>query len=335
MFVFTIMNDTYVIILTNIINNISFFVLYVAITIGILGALCNILTFTVKQLRTNAGVFYLLCSTVLDLLTLVFTGILRLMIDYYPDSLPTQSSVFCKLGMYLGVVIPGLATYCVAVASIDRCILTSKPLYLRTMIHTKVARYSIALITCIWLLSSIHIIIFYDIQMLGTNRKLFACLPIGNTYSIFASIYFLVCFLMIPCTLMFISSVLTWLNFIKIQRRIGPVQFQRIANGRIDRHLISIMFIQTAMTLIFLSLRIGSLTNALLTYNSKKDNYTIAIESFIAKLSFIVYILNFSKSFIICILASQLFCHSFYERIITLYKKFFTCIANIFLMVLR
>ena len=32
--------------------------------VGIIGGICNIITFTAPQLRTNATVFYLLCATV-------------------------------------------------------------------------------------------------------------------------------------------------------------------------------------------------------------------------------------------------------------------------------
>lgn len=52
------MTDTYVTTLNDLIKTITLYVPYFTITLGTIGGLLNLLTFTAKQLRQNACAFY-------------------------------------------------------------------------------------------------------------------------------------------------------------------------------------------------------------------------------------------------------------------------------------
>ncbi|CAF3436700.1 unnamed protein product [Rotaria socialis] len=238
------MSSNYILTIKYVIDQITRFVPYITIIAGTSGGLCNLFTFTSRQLRDNACAFYLLFSAVFDLISILFGGVTRLMLDHYTNLLPIESSWFCKLRTYLAILPPGLATYFLTLSAVDRCLLTSRSANHRAWSRIKVARRTVVITTFIWLLSGIHLIICYDVQVINVNNNVFLCVPFENIYSIFVSIYFFVCFLLTPCVIMIGSSILTWTHIKTLQRRVGPEQFQRIANGRTDRHLITIMFVQ-------------------------------------------------------------------------------------------
>ena len=53
-----------------ILNELMFYIPLLTIIIGIFGSLCNIIIFTSIKFRYNSCVFYLLCSTIFDLIYL-------------------------------------------------------------------------------------------------------------------------------------------------------------------------------------------------------------------------------------------------------------------------
>lgn len=327
------MSGSYVNIFNNAAGKITLFIPYFTISIGAVGALCNILTFTARQLNRNACAFYLLWCSVFDLITLLYEGFTRLMLDDSSGVVLIQSSIFCKVHTYFVTFIPGVATYCLALSSIDRCLVTSRSVYWRALSHIKVARRILAIVTCLWLFSGIHIMVLYDVQIIQSknNSTLVACVPLSGFYQIFISIYDLGCLMFIPCLLMITSSILMSLHIKSLRQRIGPMQFQRIVMGRINRHLVAIMFVQAGLTLIFLSFRVVYQVYLLLTNQIQKSTYSLVIESIINEISSVVYSINFSKSFIICTLTSQLFRKIFRTRFNNCYRKARTFTTNIFL----
>lgn len=309
------MGNDYINTLDDTINRVIRFVYYFSITIGTLGALCNILTFTSKKLRRNTCGFYLLCSAIFDLVTLLFGSVTRLMIDHYSTLLPLKSSLFCKLRTYLATLTPGIATYFVVLCSIDRCLLISRSAYYRAWSNIKVAQKAVIIVIGFWFLSGIHVIVFFDVRVKSLNNSLVTCTPQNNIYRIFASVYFLACFLYIPCLIMIVCSILTSIYINNLKRRIGRLRFRKLTSGLIDRHLTTIMFVQVGLTLVFLSFRMVCRSYSLLTINESKDRHRLKIESFVIQLSFVLYTMNFSKSFIAYTLTSRLFRRIFWKRL--------------------
>ncbi|CAF1124988.1 unnamed protein product [Rotaria sp. Silwood1] len=85
------MTDKNIEILNEIINQITLYVPLLIIISGTIGSLCNVITFTSRQLRFSSCAFYFLCSTIFDLLYLLFGGITRLMIDHFSNMLLNRS----------------------------------------------------------------------------------------------------------------------------------------------------------------------------------------------------------------------------------------------------
>ncbi|CAF3160856.1 unnamed protein product [Rotaria sp. Silwood2] len=139
------MTDNNILILNQVISGITLYVPYFTIIVGTIGSLCNLLTFTSRQLRDNPCALYFLCSAIFDLIYLTFGASTRLMSDHYSYILPRRSAVFCKVRTYLTVVIPALATLFITLASVDRCLLTSNSTKWRKLSRISISRYTAVL----------------------------------------------------------------------------------------------------------------------------------------------------------------------------------------------
>ncbi|CAF4690256.1 unnamed protein product [Rotaria sp. Silwood1] len=138
------MADKNIEILNEIINQITLYVPLLIIISGTIGSLCNVITFTSRQLRFSSCAFYFLCSTIFDLLYLLFGGITRLMIDHFSNMLLNRSVLLCKCRTYLVVVLPSLSTIFIMLASMDSPFITYTIMLICTMttlIRIRTSRY--------------------------------------------------------------------------------------------------------------------------------------------------------------------------------------------------
>ncbi|CAF4579844.1 unnamed protein product [Rotaria sp. Silwood1] len=138
------MTDKNIEILNEIINQITLYVPLLIIISGTIGSLCNVITFTSRQLRFSSCAFYFLCSTIFDLLYLLFGGITRLMIDHFSNMLLNRSVLLCKCRTYLVVVLPSLSTIFIMLASMDSPFITYTIMLICTMttlIRIRTSRY--------------------------------------------------------------------------------------------------------------------------------------------------------------------------------------------------
>jgi len=113
------MADTNIVLFSQVVSYLTLYVPYLTIIIGTIGAFCNFLTFTSKELRNNTCAVYLLYSAIFDLIY-IWTGTLtRLMSVHYVYLIPS------RFRSYKTIVVPVIAIYFILLASIDRCLLTS------------------------------------------------------------------------------------------------------------------------------------------------------------------------------------------------------------------
>ncbi|CAF3391115.1 unnamed protein product, partial [Rotaria sp. Silwood2] len=206
------MMDNNILILNQVINGITLYVPYFTIIVGTIGSFCNLLTFTSRQLRRNSCALYFLCSTIFDLIYLTFGASTRLMSDHYSYILPRRSVVFCKVRTYLAVAIPALATFFLTLASVDRCLLTSKSRKWRRLSCISIARHTAVLSVIFWLLCFCHMIVYYDLQLVDVNNNIYTCMPRSGAYTMFISVFILVCNTILFYIIMFAASVITLRN---------------------------------------------------------------------------------------------------------------------------
>ncbi|CAF1496448.1 unnamed protein product [Adineta steineri] len=312
------MTDSYITTLGQVISKITLYVPYFTITLGTVGALCNILTFSAKKLRQNSCAFYFLCSSVFDILTLLICGTLRLMVDHYQYAL-NQTAIFCKIRVYLTGVFPGISTACLVLATIDRCWLTSSLARWRRWSKITIAYRLVIVAIIVWLISPAHMLVFYDFYTINGVPNICSSQP--GVYSTFISAFLVIWLTIIPYICMFIASIMTFSHIRASRERVMAFQQQqqqqqqREAHRRVDRHLILIMFIQVILSVILLSLRTVVIAYTYLTRDVVKDSRSRAIESFFSQFGTVVYYINYAKSFYLCTLASPLFRQVFWNQL--------------------
>ncbi|CAF4541877.1 unnamed protein product [Rotaria sp. Silwood2] len=215
------MTDKDIEIINEITNQITFYGPLLIIISGTLGSLCNVITFTSRQLRFNSCAFYFLCSSIFDLFYLLFGGITRLMIDHFSNVLPNTSVLLCKCRTYLVVVIPSLSTIFIMLASMDRCLSTSNSRKWRNLSRINIA-WRVAIITLVILMfSTSHILFLFELRAKDVNSNTYICGPRNNIYKIFISIYVFLIGPFMTYTIMFICTMITLIRIRTLKYRMG------------------------------------------------------------------------------------------------------------------
>ena len=311
------MSSDYINTLNQVVSGLTLYVPYLIIIFGTIGGLCNLLTFSSKQLLHNPCALYFFFSSVFDLLYLMFGTLTRLMNDHYAYLLPSGSIAFCKLRTYLSVVLPTSATIFLVWASVDRCLLTSQSVKWRRLSRIKIAR-SVVLITIgCSLLALSHILIYYELHLRNVPNNIYTCVPKAGFYTTFIGAFLLSCNSLFYC-IMFAASFITLRRVRASRKRVASQTARRIHYSNIDRHLITIMFAQIGVGIVFSSYRVVFLAYSLLTSTVNKSTDRMAIESVLDQLSLIFYYINFAKSFPVNTLTSPLFRKIFYQRMMSL-----------------
>ena len=211
----------------------------ILLVVGIIGCLCNFLTFTSRQLRRNSCAFYFLCSAIFELLAITFGLISRLTADHFSSNLQNTNRIYCKFRAYFITAIPLIATYLVLLSSIDRCMSSSVYARFRLFIQMKVAYRCVASAIGISLVSCSHILISYDLRP--------KCATLPGAYAMFDSMFVVFWFGIIPHMLMLIFGFVTLVNIrrarqqkiTKLQTNVEHInQKQRRPEQKTDKQLI-------------------------------------------------------------------------------------------------
>ncbi|CAF1380696.1 unnamed protein product [Adineta steineri] len=306
--------------INKIINSITLCVSFLTIIIGTLGGLCNIITFTSKEFRSNSCVTYFFCSTIFDIIYLLLSGTTRFLLDYFPSIRNDQSILFCKFRTYFVIVIPKLSIYFIMAATIDRYLSTSSSKKCRNLSRIKLAWRISVIIIIVSLISNSHILFFYELQSQNNNNNIYQCVPYRGFYTIFVSIYVFVLNPLITYIIMLIYILITLVRLRTLRCRLGFVNNSRKKYRIIDRHLIILIFVHVGLGMLLTFFRAGFLVYSFWTNNMKKNIWRITTELFFDKFSLISFYMNFAKSFPVNILTSSLFRRIFYQRIINLFR---------------
>lgn len=183
----------------------------ILLIIGIIGCLCNFLTFTSKRLAKNSCAFYFLCSTIFEFLSITFGLSTRLFADHFGSNLQNTNRYYCKFRAYFVSTIPLIATYFILLSSIDRCMSSSIHVRLRSFTQIKMAYRSMIIVIIIGLISCSHILISYDLRP--------KCKTLHGSYGIFDGMFAVVWLGIIPHILMLIFSFITLMNIRRLKQR--------------------------------------------------------------------------------------------------------------------
>jgi ABC-type Fe3+ transport system permease subunit len=164
-----------------------------------------------------------------------------------------------------------------------------------------------------------HILFLYEFKKKEMN--IWKCVPRNGIYRQFVSIYSFVSSPFLCYTIMFLSTtiILIQVRTSRYRRRF-VCRRNRKRHENIDRHLITIMFIQIGLGMLLTFFRTGFLIHTLWKKNFNKPILSIQAELGLDKISLLIYYINFAKSFFVNILTSPLFRHVFRKTILHLYS---------------
>ena len=185
----------------------------VLLIIGIIGCLCNLLTFTAPQLRNNPCSFYFLISAVFELLSITYGLISRFAADHLSSTLINTDRVYCKLRAYLVSALPLVSTYLILLSSVDRCMSTSVSARLRSFSQIKVAYRTTIVAITVGFVSCVHILVGYDLRP--------RCGALSGVFSMYDGMFVVFWLGIIPHVLMLIFGCVTYNNVKRSKRRIG------------------------------------------------------------------------------------------------------------------
>lgn len=166
---------------------------FILLFFGTFGALGNLVTFTSKQLRNNSCAFYLLCTTMFELLTVSF-GLISRIADQFGSALQSESRVYCKIRYYLALTFPTIATFLLVMTAIDRRMSTSVDARTRAFSQLRVAHRLAPLVIAICMIACSHTLVFVDHQP--------SCIPQPGSYALFYSVFILAFASFLPNTLL-------------------------------------------------------------------------------------------------------------------------------------
>jgi hypothetical protein len=185
----------------------------ILLIIGIIGYICNFITFTSPQLRKNSCAFYFLISAIFELLSITFGLISRFAADHLGSTLINTDAAYCKLRAYLVSAIPLVATYLVLLSSIDRCMSSSVHARLRSFSQMKMAHRATVVAIAIGFLSCVHILVSYNLRP--------RCGTMPGDYAIFDGLFVVFWLGVIPHLLMLVFGFFTLMNIRRTKRRIA------------------------------------------------------------------------------------------------------------------
>jgi hypothetical protein len=192
-------------------NRMTYYGPIIILIVGIIGCLCNFLTFTSRQLRQNSCAFYFLCSSIFELLSITFGLISRLAADHLDSKLQNTNRIYCKFRAYFVSAIPLIATYFVLLSAIDRCMSSSIHARLRSFSQMKIAYRSAVIVILIGLISCSHILFLYNLRP--------KCATLRGAYAIFDGIFVIFWLGVIPHILMLIFGFITLIHIRRTRQR--------------------------------------------------------------------------------------------------------------------
>ncbi|CAF1354439.1 unnamed protein product [Adineta steineri] len=286
---------------------------FLLICLGIIGHALSIYVFTRPKFRSNPCTHYFLASTICGAFITCVNTPLRLLQTGYNIDLFGYSIVTCKLLTFVLYWSKALASWFIALASIDRFLCSSRSASLRAWSNIRVASWTNSIMTIMIGLTYIYVPILYELKA-GHLR----CPANQGSFAFFQGIWNLVVFSLGPPCIMFCFGSLTIHNIRQAGKRVIPrnnqindqtkqPQLQLQNQKKTDRQLIQMMIVQC----VYFSIT-SSLISINYIYMSVRpslvlDALQVAKDDLFAQMVGTISITGACTSFYLFTLSSQLF----------------------------
>ncbi|CAF0919452.1 unnamed protein product [Rotaria sordida] len=303
-------------ILSSIQNQLNFYGYLIPMVLGNVGNTFVVIIFT--RHRTNACSIYLISSAIVNNIYLTFTGYAQIFPFYYGDQ-TIRAFVLCKIRAYLPSILGLLTKTLIALACIDRFMITNHRASLRAFSTPKKAKYVTFFCILFWPLFCIHIGIMTTI----INSQ---CGQFG-IYSTIFTVFIIIFVGLIPPIILGLFGYLTYRNMRQRYVHVQPVVHNainaNIAIRRRDRELLIIViyeiffYVVTATPYPFILLE---MMISRYIISNKSVQYS-QIEGFILSIAFLLLYINFAAPFYIYLISSKGFRRDFKKLIVNVYRK--------------
>ncbi|CAF1418738.1 unnamed protein product [Adineta steineri] len=275
--------------------------------LGLVGNICNCIMFTRRSYRHQPSSIYFISLSIFAIIILTWSFI-PIFYGFNHIDPQTQSLVYCKIRFYGTLVSSQLFRYTVVLACFDRFFATRTNIRIRSLHSVQKAKKFVLIICVIWIIASIHIPIFMEL-----NNSV--CGMFG-VYKLFFSIYQIIFVAVLPPILMSIFSALTIHSLHR--QHATQVRFRQ-RDRYLLRMVISEVLINILTTIPYSSNLIYSI---IASYVVNKSAQRLEIESFINFFTqFIVYLMSVVP-FYLFIATSKPFRYEFINIIVTCWSKF-------------
>jgi hypothetical protein len=206
--------------------------LFLLISFGLFGCICNIIIFTSKKLEKNSCAFYFLCTAVFEALILCIGGISRLATEHFGSQFLNQNPINCKIRSYLITTLGTIATYLILMAAIDRCMATSTHARYRAFSQKKIAQRVVFMLIMITAIINIHVLVFFDLRP--------TCIPRPGTYAMAYSLYLIILTGILPDGLILFFTIWTFKNVKQLRMRNTTNVMANSAKQKTETHLVTV-----------------------------------------------------------------------------------------------
>ncbi len=285
---------------------------YILPTIVVFGNLGNMISIGIlsqKRRRANSCSIYLLAASIFGLIITNWAIIPLVYALDHVDPIGT-SLILCRIRGYIIHSFSMCFRYTIVLACADRYAMCSSTISIRSFCRPRIAYYSITVITIVWFTVSIHLLLFESIE----NGR---CSVVGLYGRIF-SIYSLICFGIIPTSLMISFGIHIMINLRQLRSRVRPYH-DHIRIRKVDSNLIRVILVEIIVSILCtfaypLMTFYLTLTNDII---SNKSSERLNIESFInfLTMSLLLY-LNYNTTFYVYFIASESFRNSIKQLLV-------------------
>jgi hypothetical protein len=227
--------------------------------LGFAGNTINMYIFSRPNLRQNTCVLYLLSTSFLNIITLIFGAFIRCLSSYNID-LTYKSPIFCKIRFYLTYASQSASLWLLVFACIDRYLCSSTNIQYRRWL-TRQNTYRV--IMCIFIFTAIsylQICHCFDASIV-TNG---ICTIRDQTCSFVDTVSFILFNSFLPPSLMLAFGIAMLKNIKRSRRRIEDIFTCTMPMKKInrrDKQLISILLLQVMLNNIISILLLNILSN--------------------------------------------------------------------------
>lgn len=302
-------------------GQITLFMSIVIILFGIVGNLLNCWVFVQRSLRSKPCVIYFFVASILNLIIIICGVTPRAIQSFFmiPDQTETVP-VLCKLRLIVLFTMRTISAWLIALATVDRYLISSSNVQRRRMSNLKNAYLCIPVISIISLLIWAQTGYCFDANLVGTPQKCYAKSDACRVFNDLAQSFITT---IIPSLVMLIFGLLTIANVRQSQRigvsSVGTINNNTRRNRKDQRSLTLMLIAQVILLTIFNLPQAGQKFYLTYSFYFTKTSSQRALESLLFNFVLLLtYIPNCIPFYLYTITGAL-----FRETLITLFKKVF------------